>query len=67
MPTQAETRLRGFKIHLAIYVAVTLLAVAANFIFDSETPWFLAVMVGWGAPLAVHCAYAMGFFGERKP
>ncbi len=67
MSTQAATRLRSFKKHLAIYFAVTLLALAANLIFDPETPWFAAIMVGWGAPLAVHCAYAMGLFGGRKP
>ncbi len=67
MSTPAASRLRGFKKHLAIYVAVTILALAANLILDPETPWFAAIMVGWGAPLAVHCAYAMGLFGGRKP
>ncbi len=67
MRAPSGSRLRGFKIHLAIYVAVVVLAGVVNLIADPETPWFLAVMVGWGTPLAVHCAYAMGLFGGRKP
>jgi hypothetical protein len=58
---RARRRLRGFIIHLMIYFAVMLVLVPLNFIL-SERPWFLLPMVGWGAPLALHAAWAMGFF-----
>jgi hypothetical protein len=55
-------RLRGFALHLAGYFLVMIVLVAVNFGFDRDNPWFVLPMVGWGAVLAVHAAYAMGLF-----
>ncbi len=58
--THARRRLRGFGIHLAAYFAVMAVLVGASVFFSPESPWVLAPVVGWGAVLAVHAAYAMG-------
>ncbi|MBL6936173.1 MAG: 2TM domain-containing protein [Alphaproteobacteria bacterium] len=61
-PCAAETRLKGFIRHLGAYFVVMAVLVAVNFL-TSETPWFLLPLVGWGAVLSLHAAYAMGLFG----
>ncbi len=58
--THAWRRLRGFGIHLIAYFAVTAVLIGASVFVSPENPWLLAPVVGWGAVLAVHAAYAMG-------
>lgn len=58
-------RLRGFLNHLIAYFAVMVILVPLNFLLYPEQPWFALPMVAWGAPLALHAAYAMGLFGRR--
>lgn len=53
-------RLRGFLNHLIAYFAVMVVLVPINAALDPGRPWFLFPLIGWGAPLAVHAAYAMG-------
>ncbi len=38
---------------------------AVNLFWLTGEPWFMVFMVGWGAPLAGHCAFAMGLFDRR--
>lgn len=57
-------RLRAFLNHLIGYFAVMVVAVPVNAWLDPGTPWFLIVLVGWGAPLAVHAAHVMGLWGR---
>ncbi|MGH6953623.1 MAG: 2TM domain-containing protein [Alphaproteobacteria bacterium] len=61
---QGARRLRGFLNHLIGYFAVMVVLVPVNLYAAPETPWFLVPMVGWGAALAVHAAYAMGLLGR---
>ncbi len=58
----ARRRLRGFGFHLVAYFAVMVVLIGVNVFFSAEDPWILASLVGWGAVLAVHAAYAMGLF-----
>jgi len=60
--THARRRLRGFGIHLLAYFAVMAVLIGASVFFSPENPWVLAPVVGWGAVLAVHAAFAMGLF-----
>ncbi len=62
----AQRRLRGFKWHLLGYAAAMVGLIAIHVIVQPEQPWFVLPLVGWGAPLAIHCAYAMGLFGGRN-
>jgi hypothetical protein len=59
---QAARRLRGFALHLMGYFAAMIVLVAVNLLTNPDNPWFMLPMVGWGAVLAVHAAYAMGLF-----
>ena len=61
---RARRRLRGFGLHLAGYFAALAVLVPVNFLASPDNPWFVWPMVGWGAPLAVHAAYAMGLFAR---
>ncbi len=62
----ARRRLAGFKLHMLAYAAAMVVLVAIHVIVQPEQPWFVLFLVGWGAPLAVHCAYAMGLFGGGR-
>lgn len=55
----ARRRFRSLIIHLMVYFAAMLLLVPLNFAL-SDRPWVLLPMVGWGAPLALHAAWAIG-------
>ena len=59
-------RLRGFLNHLIAYFGVMVVLVPLNAALDPRTPWFLFPLIGWGAPLAVHAAYVMGWWGKGK-
>ena len=58
----ARHRLRGFRTHILVYFAIMVVLVPVNYLTTPETPWFLLPMVGWGAVLALHAAWAMGLF-----
>ena len=60
-------RVRGFLNHLIAYFGVMVVLVPLNAVLDPGRAWFVLPLVGWGAPLAVHAAYAMGLIGRRKP
>lgn len=59
-------RMRGFRLHVILFMAALLVMIAANFVLMPSYPWWILFAVGWGAPLAVHCAYAMELFGPRE-
>ena len=56
-------RLRAFGTHLIGYFVVMLIVVPVNLLTSPGDPWFVLPMVGWGAVLALHAAYAMNLFG----
>jgi hypothetical protein len=47
-------RLRGFPIHLCVYVVVIAGLAAINLTKNPSHPWFLWVLIAWGIALAVH-------------
>ena len=61
-----ERRLRSFQLHLAGYVIVVLILFLVNALAMPGNWWFVLFMVGWGAPLAIHAAHAMGLWGRRS-
>ena len=60
---KARRRLAGFRNHLIGYFLMMTLIVPINYITSPENPWFLLPMIGWGAVLGIHAAFAMGLFG----
>ena len=59
----AARRSAAFKVHLAAYIGLAVVLVVVNLALSGTVTWALLFVVGWGAPLAVHCAYAMNLFG----
>jgi uncharacterized membrane protein YdbT with pleckstrin-like domain len=54
---------RALQIHFGIAFAVVAVLAAINLLFVPGFHWWVLVAVGWGVPLALHTAYAMGLFG----
>ena len=66
-PSDAMVRLRGFAMHLGVYFVVAIILVIINVMMAPGDWWSAFPIVLWGAPLALHTAYVMGFFkGSRK-
>ena len=53
-----DLAMRVFLIHLAAFIAGTLICAAVNFWLTPATLWFPWVLIGWGAALATH-AFAL--------
>jgi hypothetical protein len=49
-----EPPMRGFLIHLTVYIVVIAGLAALNLIRNPTHPWFLWVLCAWGIALAVH-------------
>ena len=57
---RSRKRLRWFGIHLLGYFVAMAVLVGINLSLAAAEPWFVLPLVAWGAPLAIHAAYAMG-------
>jgi hypothetical protein len=62
----ADRRLAGFRRHLKGYALAMVVVTAGNLLLFPNQPWFVLPLVAWGAPLALHAAWAMGLFGPSK-
>lgn len=51
--------------HFIAFFGVAVVLVPLNFVLTPDNVWFFYPLVAWGAPLAVHTAYAMGLFDNR--
>ena len=60
----ATRRIAAFKVHFAAYIGLSIVLVVVNLIVSGTVSWAILFVVGWGAPLALHCAYAMNLFGR---
>lgn len=49
-----EPPLRGFIIHLIVFIAVIAGLAALNLTRNPAHPWFLWVLIAWGIALALH-------------
>lgn len=61
-----QRRRRHFLNHMIAYFVVMVVLVPLNRFLYPEVPIFVFVMVAWGAPLAVHAAWAMELFGPPR-
>ena len=59
---RARGRLMWFGMHILVFVVVMIVLVAVSISMNVLEPWFVFPLVAWGAPLAVHAAFAMGLF-----
>jgi hypothetical protein len=63
--TSEAQRIHWFKLHLAAYAAMAVVLLLINLVVDGGITWAVFFVVAWGAPLAIHCAYAMRLFGSQ--
>ena len=49
-----EPPMRGFLVHLTVYIVVIIGLAALNLMRNPAHPWFLWVLCAWGIALAVH-------------
>lgn len=61
----ARRRVRAFGYHMIGYFVAMIILVPINVLTTPNEPWFVLPLVGWGALLALHAAYAMKLFGGR--
>jgi len=52
--------IRGFYIHLVVYVLVNAFLFLLDITTSPNVLWFYWVLLGWGIGLAVHAAYVFG-------
>ena len=55
--------IRGFYIHLTVYVIVNLLLFSINMIVSPDVLWFIWPLLGWGVAIAIHALSVFGFGG----
>ncbi|MGB2931528.1 MAG: 2TM domain-containing protein [Methyloceanibacter sp.] len=49
-----DAKVRGFFLHLFVYVAVNALLIVVNLLYMPTYYWFLYPLLGWGLLLAAH-------------
>ena len=59
--------LKGFYIHLTVYILVNIMLFVINLTTYDGRWWFLYPLGGWGIGMFVHALtiFATGFFGEE--
>ena len=60
-------KLKGFYIHLIVYILVNLLLIMINLLTDASYLWFLYPLGGWGIGILIHglTTFASGNFGSQ--
>jgi hypothetical protein len=53
--------LRGFYIHLTVYILVNLFLFLLNILTSPDTLWFYWPLLGWGIAIVLHAASVFGF------
>jgi hypothetical protein len=62
----SEPPLRGFLIHLAVFIVVIVGLAALNLLRNPAHPWFLWVLFGWGIAIAAHDVALLIKFRPKK-
>ena len=59
-------RRRGLRTHVLVALVTIMVMIVVNVLTTPAYPWWMWVAVAWGAPLAIHVAYAMELFGRGE-
>jgi len=59
-------RMRTFRLHAMIAMAVLMVSIAANALVSPAYPWWMWLASAWALPLALHWARARELFGAGK-
>ncbi len=57
----------GFRIHLTVYIAISLMLILIWFMTSTAFPWPFIVMAGWGAGLGAHWSVTRDIAGPPPP
>jgi len=57
---------RGLRTHVLVALVTIMALIAVNALTAPGYPWWMWVAVAWGAPLAIHVAWAMELFGRGE-
>ena len=55
---------KGFYVHLTVYVLVNLLLLTINMLTSPDSLWFYWPLLGWGIAIVLH---ALRVFGAGRP
>ena len=55
--------LKGFYVHLGVYVTINLLLFLINMILSPDRLWFFWPLMGWGIAIALHAFRVFGSGG----
>ncbi len=55
--------LRGFYVHLGVYVLVNIFLFLINIITSPDSLWFYWPLLGWGIAIVAHAFAVFGFGG----
>ena len=61
---EQQRRVRSFRIHLAVYLAATLVLLGLNLSLAPTNPVTIWPLVLWGVVVALHAARAIGLLGR---
>jgi len=53
--------LKGFYVHLGVYVLVNSLLFLSNIATSPDILWFYWPLIGWGIGIVMHAVYVFGF------
>ena len=62
---QRVEALRGFYIHLTVYILVNLLLFTLNMLISPDSLWFYWPLMGWGIAVALHALRVFGSGRQR--
>ena len=53
-------QIKGFYIHLIVYVVVNLILFSINMIVSPDNLWFFWPLIGWGIAIVLHALVVFG-------
>ena len=57
-------KIKGYYIHLTVYVVVNLMLLSINMIASPDNLWFIWPLMGWGVGVVFHTLSVFGFVPE---
>ena len=58
---QRVKQLKGFYVHLTVYVLVNAMLFLINLTTTPDVLWFIWPLIGWGVGILMHAVYVFGF------
>lgn len=59
-------KIRKFRLHAILFLAVLVVMIPVNFIVSPGNPWWMYFAFAWALPLFAHWLYAREIVGARR-